>query len=162
MATSGEAHDRQVRLDLQLRRTLRSDPGTFVLGTSHSVTYNTGSPGVVRNTAEVTGELTTKLDDGTERITTSDDAQITIYDQPLNVSLSKSLDQTALGLPQDAADTDAFPLVSATLTATNTTASGVPELDIADPKAAPAPWYDYLNSTNSSSPSCPPGSAAMT
>lgn len=142
VATSGEAHDRQVRLDLQLRRTLRSAPDTYVLGTSHSVKYNSGEPGVVLNFTTVTGELTTPLDDGTKSIATDDDAQITIYDQPLNVSLTKSLDQTALGLPQDPADAGAFPLVSATLTATNTTASGVPELDIADPKAGSLAWYD--------------------
>jgi len=146
VATNGNAHDRQVRLDLQLRRTLRSDSSTYVLGTSHSVKYNSGRAGVVLNNAEATGQLTTPLDDGTKRITTLDSAQITIYDQPLNVSLTKQLDQTAVGLPQDTADSDAFPLVSATLTATNNTASGVPEFDIADPKpSSSTPWYDYLN-----------------
>jgi hypothetical protein len=112
-----------------------------VLGTNHDYTYNSGERGVVNNTAQVTGTLA----DGSETIQSSDAAGITIYDRPLNVSFTKTLDQTALGIPQQAGDT--FPLVSATLQATNNTASGVPEIDIADPSASTSglAWYRYLN-----------------
>jgi hypothetical protein len=145
VATSGKAFDRQVRFDFRIRRTLRSDSSAYVLGTSHPYTYNSGDRGVVLNHAEVTGTLTQPLEDGTPRIRSTDSDDITIYDRPLNVSFTKTLDQTALGIPQNTSDT--YPLVSATLKATNNTASGIPEIDITDP-ANSSPilsWYRYFN-----------------
>ncbi|MFT4108185.1 DUF5979 domain-containing protein, partial [Propionicimonas sp.] len=145
VATSGDAFDRQVQFDFQLRRTLRSDSAAFVLGTSHGHTYNSGEPGVVLNDTEVTGTLTTALADGTTAVQSADSVDITIYDRPLNVSLTKTLDQTALGIPQH--DGETYPLVSATLTATNNTASGVPQIDLSDPSdpSASLAWYRSFN-----------------
>jgi|GEM_PF-1687160 hypothetical protein len=146
--SSSSSPSRGLQLTMRLRNTLRSDPSSYVLGTSHSYTYNSGEPGVVDNRADALGVLTTPTDTGVESYSDSYSADVTIYDRPLNLSLTKSLDQTALGLPQ-AATTEPgdYPLITATLTALNRTTSAVPELTISDPNpdAAGLGAYDYLN-----------------
>jgi hypothetical protein len=140
--------DRQVRLDYQLRRTLRSDPARYVLGDSHAHTYNSPKAGTVVNHVQATGTLTEPDEHENTAVRSEDTADLTILDQPLNVSLAKTLDQVQLGLPQ--ADTTAaedYPLVRSTLVAINNTASHVPELAISDPSPAQTGLgaYDRLN-----------------
>ncbi|WP_143483546.1 DUF5979 domain-containing protein [Propionicimonas paludicola] len=145
---SGSTPSRRIQLDMRLRNTLRSDPSQYVLGTSHPYTYNSGDPGVVDNQVTATGELSVPTKNGVESYTDEASAAVTIYDRPLNVSLSKSFDQDLLGLPQLAStDQSQYPLITSTLTATNTTASLVPELTLADPNPHLGDWgaYNYLN-----------------
>ncbi|MDQ7992868.1 MAG: hypothetical protein REI45_09355, partial [Propionicimonas sp.] len=130
--TSGA--DRQVRLDFQLRRTLRSDPSHYVLGETHSYRYNSGEAGTITNRVVATGILTEPDADGGTTVTSTSSASLSILDQPLNVSLTKVFDQARLGLPQrETTDPADYPLVDATLTATNETAGAVPELVLSDP-----------------------------
>ncbi len=139
---------RQIRFDYQLRRTLRSDAAHYVLGDTHSYNYNSGHAGTVNNRVRATGTLTEPDEQGNTSVTTSDTADISILDQPLNVSLTKTLDQVQLGLPQLATTAAGdYPLVRSTLVATNNTASHVPELTIADPSPATTGLgaYDRLN-----------------
>ncbi len=139
---------RQIRFDYQLRRTLRSDAAHYALGDTHSYSYNSGHAGTVNNHVRATGTLTEPDEQGNTTVTTSDTAGISILDQPLNVSLTKTLDQTHLGLPQlETTAAGDYPLVRTTLVATNNTASRVPELTIADPSPATTGLgaYDRLN-----------------
>lgn len=140
--------DRQLRFDYQLRRTLRSDSSRYVLGDSHGYSYNSGHAGTVSNRVRATGTLSEPDQQGATTVTTADSSSITILDQPLNVSLTKSLDQAQLGLPQlETTAAGDYPLVRATLVATNNTASHVPQLTVSDPSpAVSGPGaYDRLN-----------------
>lgn len=158
--SSGSSPSRGIQLTMRLRNTLRSDSETYVLGTSHAYTYNSGNPGVVDNRADAVGVLTTATDTGVTSYSDSASASITVYDRPLNISLSKSFDQSTLGLPQaSTTEQSEYPLISATLTAINRTASSVPELTIADPSpdANGLGAYDYLNLYQVSAGTIPDG-----
>lgn len=140
--------DRQVRYDFKLRRTLRSDASRYVLGDTHSYSYNGGKPGTVTNSVVATGTLTEPDADNNTTVTSSTAASLLILDQPLNVSLTKVFDQTQLGLPQRSTTSAGdYPLVRSTLTATNETAGSVPALVLSDPSTSVPGLgaYDHLN-----------------
>lgn len=144
---SGANPSRAILLDLKLRNTLRSSANSYVLGTSHSYTYNTGTTGVLSNRVDVLGTLTTPTAAGTTTYADTASATMVIYDRPLNISATKSFDQSRLGLPPAGTPQADYPLITATLTATNNTASYVPEITVADPASATSGLgaYDYLN-----------------
>lgn len=129
----GSSYDRRpFDLDFRVRDTLRSNPAQYVLGTYHAYTYNTADAGVVNNTVDAHG-----VGPGIDR--RSDDADtITITDAPVNVELSKEFDQSRLGLPAPGTAPEDYPLISATLTAGNTSAAKVSSMVIADPDPAQA------------------------
>ncbi|RXZ47346.1 hypothetical protein ESP57_12255 [Agromyces fucosus] len=132
-------HDRDLDLVFELRDFTRSDGGP-VTGTLHpDETYNSGQPGVVRNTAQIDGR-------GVQPITETDADDITILDAAVNVEVSKAFDPADLPVP--AADTPQadFPLTTATITATNQTEAAVETLEVSDPAPGSATTtYDYLN-----------------
>ncbi len=98
-----------------------------MLGQHHpGMTYNTGTPGLVRNTVAADGI-------GAVPFSSADSADVVIIDKPLNVGLTKSFAYSPLGLPPSTTPADEYPLVDAYLEATNQTASRVSELDIRDP-----------------------------
>jgi fimbrial isopeptide formation D2 family protein/LPXTG-motif cell wall-anchored protein len=131
--------ERPVYLDLGIRKTLRSDPARYVLGTTHSYGYNTGTPGLVDNHVRATGTIgaTTYTDDA--------DAQATILDTPLNLTLSKSFDQEELPVPPAGTAQENYPLIDATLVATNTTQQYVGQVTVEDPAPGSTSVYENLN-----------------
>ncbi|MFB8189409.1 DUF5979 domain-containing protein [Microbacterium sp. NPDC055988] len=133
----GSSYDRRpLDLDFRVRDTLRSEPGQPVLGNFHPYAYNTGQPGLVDNTASAHG---VNDDTGVDSTDTADDT-ILIVDQPINATLTKTFDQDQLGLPSvdPAVDPDDYPLISATLVATNISAARVSGMVIDDPTAGQA------------------------
>lgn len=133
----GSSYDRRpVDLDFQLRDTLRSDPSQAVLGNFHDYTYNTEDPGLVDNEASAHGVNDAT---GVDSVDGANDT-ILIIDQPINATLTKSFDQDQLGLPsQDPpVDPSDYPLISATLVATNISAARVSGMVIEDPTAGEA------------------------
>jgi len=143
----GSSYDRRpFDLDFRVRDTLRSNPAQFVLGNFHSYTYNTGEPGLVDNTASAHGVNTTTGVDSTD---VADDT-ILIVDQPINADITKTFDQDQLGLPNPALNVDPadYPLISATIVATNLSAARVTGMVIDDPtegEALPDTVFDSLN-----------------
>lgn len=161
LAISGDSTpSRGILLNMRLRNTLRSNPTAYVLGTSHSYSYNTGTVGVVSNRADALGTLTTPTAAGKTSYADTSAANMVIYDRPLNISATKTFDQSRLGLPP--ADTTAqsdYPLITATLSATNNTAAYVPEIAVSDPDPATTGYgsYDYLNLAQINSLAVPTG-----
>jgi len=143
----GNSYDRRpFDLDFRVRDTLRSDPSQAVLGNFHTYTYNTGQPGLVDNTASAHGVNTTTGVDSTD---VADDT-ILIVDQPINADITKTFDQDQLGLPNPALNVDPadYPLISATIVATNLSAARVTGMVIDDPtdgEALPDTVFDSLN-----------------
>ncbi|MFE6994981.1 DUF5979 domain-containing protein [Microbacterium sp. NPDC057659] len=143
----GSSYDRRpLDLDFRVRDTLRSDPTKPVLGDLHPYGYNTGQPGLVDNTASAHGVNTSTGVDSTD---VADDT-ILIVDEPINASTTKSFDQDQLGLPDPALGVDPadYPLISATITATNTSAAKVSGMVIDDPtdgEALSDTVFDTLN-----------------
>ncbi|MFD4957966.1 DUF5979 domain-containing protein [Microbacterium sp. NPDC058389] len=141
----GTSYDRRpFDLDFRVRDTLRSDPDQWVLGDLHPYTYNTGSPGRVNNTASAHGvnEAT-----GVDSVDVADD-DIQIVDQPINATMTKTFDQDQLGLPDAGVDPDDYPLITSTITATNTSAARVSGVVISDPAPGQAladTAFDTLN-----------------
>ncbi|WP_022892784.1 DUF5979 domain-containing protein [Agromyces subbeticus] len=148
--------ERNLDLTFELRETKRSDGGP-VVGSLHDETYNSGQNGVVTNTVDITG-------DGPVPISQDAADDITILDTVINTSISKTFDQDTLPVPPESASQADYPLVSATLFATNETEASVAELRVDDPAAIPAPpippppattTYDYLNLSSIDSISVP-------
>lgn len=137
-----EGNDRPIDLVFQLRQQLRSDPTQAVLGTEHDYTYNTGDAGVVDNTVQGVGIL-----DGVPS-TATDDAQITILDRPVNVSLTKAFDQDVLGVPPEGTPQELYPLITGTLVATNESPSKLRMLTVLDPDVSPALRPEPFRTTN--------------
>ncbi|UOQ87774.1 DUF5979 domain-containing protein [Agromyces endophyticus] len=131
-------HDRDLDLVFELRDFKRSDGGP-VTGTLHTEDFNSGQPGVVDNTAEISGE-------GPNPIDQTDSDLITILDSTVNVSVTKQFDQDNLPIPPETTPADSYPLVNATITARNETEAGVQTLAIADPApGSPTNTYEFLN-----------------
>ncbi|MGF2948206.1 DUF5979 domain-containing protein [Microbacterium alcoholitolerans] len=128
----GTSYDRRpFDLDFRVRDTLRSDPDAWVLGDLHPYTYNTDEEGLVDNTASAHGvNPATGVDD----IDVANDT-ILIVDQPINAELTKVLDQDQLGLPDPTLNVapEDYPLISATIVATNTSAAQVSGMVIDEP-----------------------------
>ncbi|WP_129586755.1 DUF5979 domain-containing protein [Microterricola viridarii] len=147
---------RTIDLVMQLRTHLRSTPTTAVLGDTHGSMYNSTDPATVVNTVDATGVS------GSYTHSSTDDDEIVIIDEPLNVSIakrfvdydenepdrSKQPDIALVGLPQAGTDPSRYPLVTALLTATNDTASKVNALRISDPNpsaTAADTFYENFN-----------------
>ncbi|TCJ00607.1 DUF5979 domain-containing protein [Aeromicrobium sp. IC_218] len=136
---SSESDERPVYLDLGIRKTLRSDPAQYVLGTTHAYGYNTGTAGLVDNHVRATATL------GGATYTDDADAQATILDTPLNLTLSKTFDQTELPVPPAGTTQENYPLIDATLVATNTTQQYVRQVTVEDPAPSSTSVYENLN-----------------
>lgn len=149
---------RPIDLTYQLRQDRRSDPAQAVLGTTSGITYNSGEVGVVLNTVRLDAT------DPDASFSSTDGATITILDTPLNVSLTKSFDQSDLGIPPADTDAELYPLVTGTLTATNTTAAKIRSLTVADPSPGQADptIYDVLDLHQIASISVPAGATGTT
>ena len=128
---SSYGNTRPLDLEWRIRDTLRSNPVQFVLGSYHSYTYNTGGAGQVSNTVSARGQNPSIDYDSTAR----DADTITIIDSPVNVNLTKEFDQDVIGLPGAGVAPENYPLISATLQATNTSAAKVSSMQIDDPAA---------------------------
>ncbi|WP_162564406.1 MULTISPECIES: DUF5979 domain-containing protein [Microbacterium] len=143
----GSSYDRRpFDLDFRVRDTLRSDPSQAVLGNFHPYGYNTGQPGLVDNTASAHG---VNPGTGVDSVDVANDT-ILIVDQPIDATLTKTFDQDQLGLPTTSPPVDSadYPLISATLSATNISAARVSGMVIEDPTAGQAladTVYDTLN-----------------
>ncbi|MFC4139174.1 MULTISPECIES: DUF5979 domain-containing protein [unclassified Microbacterium] len=143
----GSSYDRRpFDLDFRVRDTLRSDPSKPVLGDLHPYGYNTGQKGLVDNTASARG---VNEQTGVDSTDVADDT-ILIVDEPINASTTKTFDQDQLGLPDPALGVDPadYPLISATITATNDSAARVSGMVIDDPtdgEALPDTVFDTLN-----------------
>ncbi len=124
-------NDRPLDLTFQLRQQLRSDPTQAVLGDTHDYTYNTGQAGLVRNTVDGT------MISGDDERTTTDFADILIVDEPVNVDISKTFDQDVLGIPPVGTPQAEYPLISASITASNDSIAKLRELRVDDPSASP-------------------------
>jgi len=143
----GTSYDRRpFDLDFRVRDTLRSDPDQWVLGDLHPYTYNTTTPGRVNNTASARGVNPATGVDSTD--VAADEIQI--VDEPVNATMTKTFDQDQLGLPDPDLNVDPadYPLISGTITATNTSAARVAGMVIEDPtagQALPDTAFDTLN-----------------
>ncbi|MBW9092543.1 hypothetical protein JNB62_02465 [Microbacterium jejuense] len=143
----GSSYDRRpIDLDFRVRDTLRSNPDQWVLGDLHPYTYNTTSPGRVNNTASAHGVNPAT---GVDSVDVADD-DIQIVDQPINATMTKTFDQDQLGLPDPSLGIDPadYPLISGTITATNTSAARVVGMTISDPTSGQAladTAFDTLN-----------------
>ncbi|WP_211368150.1 DUF5979 domain-containing protein [Microbacterium rhizomatis] len=116
-------------LDYRIRDTLRSDPTQYVLGQYHSYTYNTTTPGLVNNTVSARGQNPSIDFDSTS----TDADTIQVIDSPVNVTLTKSFDQTVLGLPQAGTPQANYPLISGTITSRNQSNTKIASMVIDDP-----------------------------
>ncbi|WP_157000758.1 DUF5979 domain-containing protein [Agromyces laixinhei] len=133
-------HDRNLDLVFELRDFKRSDDGP-VTGDAPSRTddYNSGQVGAVNNTAGFIGVGPVPADQ-----TAADD--ITITDQAVNTEVTKTFDQDSLPVPPLTTPSASYPLVTATITATNTTEASVQTLTISDPAPGSATTvFEYLN-----------------
>ncbi|WP_133161178.1 DUF5979 domain-containing protein [Microterricola pindariensis] len=133
-------HERGLDLTFQIRQKKRS--GGPVVGDIHTDTYNTGVRGLVKNTVNLSGQ-------GAHNVSQNADDTITIRDTPVNVEITKTFDQNELPVPPAGTDAGKYPLVTATIVATNTTQQGVKvdTLSVSDPAAAQAAptAYNWLN-----------------
>lgn len=126
----GNSYERRpIDLVFEVRDTLRSNPAAWVLGEFHDGTYNTGTRGLVNNTASARGVNTATGVDVTSRA----DDDIRIIDSPINVDLTKAFDQDVLGVPQVGTAQEGYPLISSKLVATNKSATRVSTMVITDP-----------------------------
>lgn len=107
---------RVIPLTFQLRDTLRSDSDIPVV---EGPTYNTNTASEVLNSSTITGYID---DEKAFDVTDSDTVQI--VDPDLGITASKTWDGSPVTVPQDW-NTQAIPTTRVTLSATNTTASGV-------------------------------------
>lgn len=145
--------DRDIPLTFTLRDYRRSAPANPVLGNGHVYTYNSGLPGVVRNTVHARATAP----DG-EVYNSYDEDDMLIVDRPLDVSLTKrivdydendpaaSADVDVVGVPQTGTPQSQFPLVTALLTATNESNTRVGTLTVTDPE--PATSGDFMEEFN--------------
>ncbi|GAA1795714.1 DUF5979 domain-containing protein [Agromyces lapidis] len=133
-------HDRNLDLVFELRDFTRSDGGPVTGDApSRTETYNTGQNGVVNNTAGFIGTGPVPADQ-----TAADD--ITIKDQAVNTTVTKTFDQESLPVPPASTPDASYPIVTATITATNSTEAAVQTLEITDPAPGSATTaYEYLD-----------------
>ncbi|WP_139175869.1 DUF5979 domain-containing protein [Nocardioides lianchengensis] len=138
VAQSG-GNDRRLDLVLGLRQERRST-GFPVLGDQQGPPlYNGSTRGEVVNSVglDATGPGTT--------YSAQDAAAIQIVDRPVNIEVAKSFDQSTLGLPPAGTDLDDYPLATATVTATNDSASKLRLLELTDAIDSPDDPFDRLD-----------------
>ncbi|WP_156044172.1 DUF5979 domain-containing protein [Cellulomonas sp. HZM] len=132
VARSTQADGRHLRLDFELRDERRSD-GEPALGSTKGTVYNRGddNPGLVNDTARGTATF-----QGVDRTDTDDD-DVLIIDQPVNVGITKEWTGGPLSVPPEGTPASAYPSTHAILTATNNSVARVDELRIVDPSSPP-------------------------
>lgn len=126
VARSTQADGRHLDLTFQVRDYKRSD-GSPVLGSTNGTLYNTGDPGLVNDTARATGTF-----DGDE-YTDTDDDDVLIIDQPLNVTVTKDWDGGPISVPPPDTPAQFYPSTTVTVTGTNASAAKVEQLRLVDP-----------------------------
>ncbi|MFC8732877.1 DUF5979 domain-containing protein [Luteimicrobium sp. NPDC057192] len=160
-------NDRPVDLVFRIRQDMRVS-GDPVLGNdpdNGSQPYNTGTDGLVSNTAGMDswapGTPTTDPADYHD----TDSAVITITDRPVNVSTTKQFDEDTLGLPPDGTAAADYPKDALTLTANNDTNAKVRSMTIQDPAPVTADTpasntFDLMNLTGFLAIDAPTGADA--
>ncbi|MFC7876885.1 DUF5979 domain-containing protein [Isoptericola sp. NPDC057391] len=128
VARSTLSDGRHLNLTFQVRDYKRSD-GEPVLGSTNGTLYNTDDPGLVNDTARGTGTF-----DGND-YTDTDDADVLIIDQPLNVTVNKDWTGGPISVPPPGTPTGFYPSTTVTITGTNASAAKVDQLRLVEPGA---------------------------
>ncbi|MEN5074621.1 DUF5979 domain-containing protein [Isoptericola cucumis] len=129
VARSTQADGRHLDLTFQLRDDRRS--GGPALGEQQGEIYNNpDDPGLVTDTARGTATF-----QGTERTDTDDD-DVLILDEPINVGITKDWTGGPLSVPPEGTPYEDFPSTVATITGSNNSVARVDELRIAEPSYA--------------------------
>ncbi|WP_251149998.1 DUF5979 domain-containing protein [Cellulosimicrobium sp. Marseille-Q4280] len=129
VARSTQADGRHLDLTFQLRDDRRS--GGPALGEQQGEIYNNpDDPGLVNDTARGTATF-----QGTDRTDTDDD-DVLILDQPINVGITKDWTGGPLSVPPEGTPYEDFPTTVATITASNNSVARVDQLRIAEPSYA--------------------------
>ncbi|MGW6227559.1 DUF5979 domain-containing protein [Cellulosimicrobium cellulans] len=129
VARSTLADGRHLDLTFEVRDYKRSDPSAPVLGSTNGTLYNTADPGLVNDTARATGTF-----DGTD-YTDTDDDDVLIIDQPLNVTVAKDWTGGPISVPPTGTPAEFYPTTDVVVTATNASAAKVDQLRIVEPGA---------------------------
>jgi len=130
VARSTQADGRHLDLTFRLRDERRS--GGPALGSTQGMVYNRGedNPGLVNDTARGTATF-----QGTERTDTDDD-DVLIIDQPINVGIVKDWTGGPLSVPPEGTPYEDFPTTNVTITGSNDSVARVDQLRIAEPSSA--------------------------
>ncbi|GIJ00251.1 hypothetical protein Slu03_26280 [Sediminihabitans luteus] len=128
VARSTQADGRHVDLEFRLRDDRRS--GGPALGRDQGEIYNTTDAGLVTDTARATATF-----QGAERTDTDDD-DVLILDEPINVGIGKQWAGGPLSVPPQGTPYADFPTTVVTITASNNSVARVDELRIAEPSTA--------------------------
>ncbi|WP_454044732.1 DUF5979 domain-containing protein [Cellulosimicrobium sp. Marseille-Q8652] len=129
VARSTQADGRHLDLTFQLRDDRRS--GGPALGEQQGEIYNNpDDPGLVTDTARGTATF-----QGTDRTDTDDD-DVLVLDQPINVGITKDWTGGPLSVPPEGTPYEDFPTTVATITASNSSVARVDQLRIAEPSYA--------------------------
>ncbi|MFE7404724.1 DUF5979 domain-containing protein [Isoptericola sp. NPDC057559] len=126
VARSTLSDGRHLNLTFQVRDTKRSD-GSPALGSTNGTIYNTDDAGLVNDTARATGTF-----DGDE-YTDTDDDDVLIIDQPLNVTVSKDWTGGPISVPPPGTPAQFYPSTTVTVTGTNASNAKVDQLRLVDP-----------------------------
>ncbi|MGW8566337.1 DUF5979 domain-containing protein [Isoptericola sp. NPDC055881] len=135
VARSTQADGRHLDLTFELRDDRRS--GGPALGRDQGEIYNNGDdPGLVTDTAR--GTATFNPPDGSEPVerTDTDDDQVLIIDEPINVGIDKEWTGGPLSVPPEGTPYADFPSTVVTVTGSNNSVARVDELRIAEPSTA--------------------------
>ena len=129
VARSTLSDGRHLDLTFQVRDTKRSD-GSPALGSTNGTIYNTGDPGLVNDTVLATGTY------GGEEYTDTDDDDVLIIDQPLNVAVDKEWSDGPIAVPPIGTPYTDYPTTIVTVTGTNSSNAKVDQLRLVEPGAA--------------------------
>ncbi|MGF0118620.1 DUF5979 domain-containing protein [Promicromonospora sp. Marseille-Q5078] len=129
VARSTQSDGRHLDLTFQLRDDRRS--GGPALGEQQGEIYNNpDDPGLVTDTARGTATF-----QGVDRTDTDDD-DVLILDQPINVGITKDWTGGPLSVPPEGTPYEDFPSTVATITGSNNSVARVDELRLAEPSYA--------------------------
>ncbi|WP_106269111.1 MULTISPECIES: DUF5979 domain-containing protein [Isoptericola] len=128
VARSTQADGRHLDLTFDVRDDKRSD-GSPALGSTNGTIYNTTDPGLVNDTARGTATF-----DGDE-YTDTDDDDVLIIDQPLNVTVAKDWTGGPISVPPPGTPTQFYPSTTVTITGTNASNAKVDQLRLVEPGA---------------------------
>ncbi|WP_229242903.1 DUF5979 domain-containing protein [Cellulosimicrobium marinum] len=137
VARSTQADGRHLDLTFRLRDDRRS--GGPALGRDQDEIYNNAEdPGLVTDTAR--GTATFNPPGGGDAVvrTDTDDDDVLIIDEPINVGISKTWAGGPLSVPPEGTPYEDFPTTVVTVTASNNSVARVDELRIAEPSSANA------------------------
>ncbi|WP_407317697.1 DUF5979 domain-containing protein [Isoptericola halotolerans] len=128
VARSSQADGRHLDLTFDVRDDKRSD-GSPALGSTNGTIYNTTDPGLVNDTARGTAMF-----DGDE-YTDTDDDDVLIIDQPLNVTVAKDWTGGPISVPPPDTPAQFYPSTMVTITGTNASNAKVDQLRLVEPGA---------------------------